>query len=255
MGDPETEGILCLALKSDVKLTTLKRQGHGQRLVRWTPKDSRGNWRKAGLPKSIDLRVIEYRVPGFRPQAIVTNVLSSDAISREDWTRLTTSCQDAHRKLLPGLFHRRWEIETSYSELKVIQGMEGQLRSRTPQSIAYEIAGHVVLYLLIRWLMVEAAVKHGLAPLRLSFLQAFRELQLMRASLLLASPHWVRTVLLPHSWIASPNIKFPYDLAAIMPGAKKSKPSNSKKKSAKTRAKRKATHSKPKAHKQLAKNG
>ena len=36
-----------------------------ERLVCWTPKDSRGQWRKAGLPKSIDLRVVEYRVPGF----------------------------------------------------------------------------------------------------------------------------------------------------------------------------------------------
>jgi len=165
-------------LKSDVKLSTLERLGQSERLVRWTPKDSRGNWRKAGLPKSIDLRVVEYRVPGFRPQSIVTNVLSPKKISREDWTRLTTSCEDAHRKLLPGLFHRRWEIETSYSELKVVQGMEGQLRSRTPESIAYEVAGHVVLYLLVRWLIVEAAVKHDLDPLRVSFLHAFRELQL-----------------------------------------------------------------------------
>ena len=184
-----------LRLKSDVKLTTVQRLGNSERLVRWTPKDSRGNWRKAGLPRSIDLRVIEYRVPGFRQQAIVTNVLSQREISREDWTRLSTSCQDANEKLLPGLYHRRWEIETSYYEMKVLQGMEGNLRSHRPESIAYEIAGHVVLYLLVRWLMMEAAVEHGLDPLRLSFLEAFRELQLMRAALLTSTTRWVHDVL------------------------------------------------------------
>ena len=127
----------------------------------------------------------------------MTNVLSQREVSREDWTRLSTSCQDANEKLLPGLYHRRWEIETSYYEMKVLQGMEGNLRSHRPESIAYEIAGHVVLYFLVRRLMVEAAVEHGLDPLRLSFLEAFRELQLMRAALLTSTTRWVHDVLLP----------------------------------------------------------
>jgi hypothetical protein len=244
-----------LRLKSDVKLATLKRQGTSERLVRWTPKDSRGNWRKAGLPKSIDLRVIEYRVPGFRRQAIVTNVLSSKAISREDWTRLTTSCQDAHHKLLPGLFHRRWEIETSYYEMKVVQGMEGQLRSHVPESIAYEIASHVLLYLLVRWLMVEAAVKHGVDPLRLSFLQAFRELQHIRSALLTASPQWASQVLLPRLLDRVAEHQVPERPGRHYPRRKKSKSSNIKKKPPQQRAQRKASHAKPNSHKQLAKQG
>jgi hypothetical protein len=241
-----------LRLKGGVRLTPWKRLGSGERLVRWTPKDSRGNWREAGLPKSIDLRVIEYRVPGFRPQAIVTNVLSPKAISREDWTRLTTSCQDANRKLLPGLFHRRWEIETSYYELKVVQGMEGQLRSRNPKSIAYEIAGHMVLYLLVRWLIVEAAVKHGLDPLRLSFLQAFRELQLMRPALLLASPRWVRRLLLPRLLDRIAEHQVPLRPGRHYARRKKSKPNNIKNKSQTKPAKCNAGDAKPKSRKTLA---
>jgi len=167
------------------------------RLIRWTPKDSRGKWRKLGLAKSIDLRVVEYRVPGFRCQAIATNVLAPTEISRDDWTRLTMDCPDAGRKLLPGLFHRRWEIETSYHELKVDQGMDRQLRGRAPATICYEVAGHVVLYLLTRWLMVEAAVKHGLDPLRLSFVETQRELHAMRPSLATATPYWAARTLLP----------------------------------------------------------
>ena len=220
-----------LRLKSGINFVTSKRLGGSERLARWTPKDSRGNWRKMGLPKSIDLRVIEYRVPGFRRQAIVTNVLSQREISANDWTRLTTSCQDAQRKLMPpGLFHRRWEIETSYYEMKVVQGMEGQLRSHVPESVAYEIAGHVVLYLLVRWLMVEAAVKHGLDPLRLSFLDAFRELQLMRSALLTASPRWASTVLLPRLLERIAEHQVPERPGRHYPRRKKSKADKTKKK-------------------------
>jgi hypothetical protein len=57
--------------------------------------------------------VVEYHVPGFSRQALVTNVLEPRRISRADWTRLTTDCASAGQKLLPGLFHRRWEIEVS----------------------------------------------------------------------------------------------------------------------------------------------
>jgi hypothetical protein len=65
--------------------------------------------------------------------------------------------------------------------------MEKSLRSRSPDSIQFEIAGHVVLYFLIRWLMVEAGVKHGVDPLRLSFTNAYRELLDIHPSLVIAS--------------------------------------------------------------------
>ena len=39
------------------------------------------------------------------------------------------------RNPTPGLYHRRWEIETTFRELKVEQGMEGHLRGRTPEAI------------------------------------------------------------------------------------------------------------------------
>jgi hypothetical protein len=183
-----------IRLKSQVKLKTLRSQGRHERLVRWTPSDTRGNWRKECLPKSIDLRVIDYHICGYRKPSIVTNVLESSVISREEWTRLTTEAS-AQARLLPGLQHQRWEIETGYRELKVEQGLEGGLRGRTPETIKYEVAGHIVLYLLTRWLILETARKHGLDPLRLSFLNAQRELHDMATSLLIASPKHLETLL------------------------------------------------------------
>jgi len=40
-----------------------------------------------------------------------------------------------------GLYHRRWEIETTYFELKEVQGLERSLRGRTPETIQFEVAG------------------------------------------------------------------------------------------------------------------
>ena len=108
---------------------------------------------------------------------------------------MTHDCDD-NGKFTPGLYHRRWEIETSYFELKTVLKIKS-LRSHTPASLEYELAGRVVYYLLIRWLIVVAAEKHGLDPLRISFTNAVRELEQMRAALVTGNPNWVRRVLLP----------------------------------------------------------
>lgn len=175
-------------------LKTLRRLGPKDRLVRYTPTDRR--WRRAGLPESIELRVIEYQIKGFRPSAVVTNVLDPQVTTRADWVRLTVESEPG-RRLDPGLCHRRWEIETTFFELKISQGMKTSLRSRTPEGIRYEIAGHVLFYFLVRWMMVEAATAHGQDPLRLSFTQALRELRDMSQTLTTASRQRVSQVLLP----------------------------------------------------------
>lgn len=201
-------------------LKHLQKLGPKDRLVQYAPTDRK--WRKIGLPRSITLRVIDYQIPGFRPSAVVTNVTDPAVISREDWVRLSTE-SDPGRRLDPGLYHRRWEIETSFSELKVIQGMKGGLRSRTPEGIAFEVAGHVLFYLLIRWMMVEAAVKHGHPPLRLSFTHALRELHDVREILVTSHPSWVRRVLIPRllARVAS-------HLVPLRPGRHYSRPNDTK---------------------------
>jgi hypothetical protein len=175
-------------------LKTLRRLGPQDRLVRYTPTGRQ--WRKQGLPRSMELRVIAYQVKGFRPSAVVTNVLDPQVTTRADWVRLAAA-REAGGRLEPGLYHRRWEIETTFFELKISQGMKNSLRSRTPEGIDYEVAGHVLFYFLLRWLMVEAARVHGQKPLRLSFRQALRELQDLNQTLLTASAQRVSRVLLP----------------------------------------------------------
>lgn len=185
-----------IRLPGHVRLHTLRRLSSRDRLVRWKM-PSGPRWRKSGLPAHIDLRVVDYQIRGFRPSAVVTNVLEPRKVSREDWVRLATQAEPGARRLEVGLYHRRWEIETTFFELKVTQGLEGSLRSRRPHGVYYEIAGHVLLYTLVRWLMVEAAVAAGLDPLRLSFKAALEELCDIRYALMTASTRRVRCVLLP----------------------------------------------------------
>jgi len=189
-----------IRLRRGVKLKTRKLLGTDDRLVTWEmPKGSRKHcaWKSLPeLPKSATLRVIRYQMRGFRPSAVVTNVLDPAVISREDWVRMATA-DESGVVLDAGLYHRRWEIETLFCELKARQGMQRCLRSRTAEGIAFEVAGHVVLYLLIRWLMFEAAEGYGIPPLRISFTQALREINDIRHALLSATLQRVRRVLLP----------------------------------------------------------
>jgi hypothetical protein len=188
----------CLRLQGKMNLHSLPRrnQNRHERWVQWTPKDSRGQWRREGLPSSIDMRLVEYQVRGHRPIRLLTNVLDPKRLSYDDFSRLTTT-PGADEKLLPGLYHMRWQIETSFAELKIVHQMEGGFRGRTPPSIAYEVAGHVVLYFLVRWLIVEAAAEHGVNPLQISFTDALRELEQIWESMVIASPEWVARKLLP----------------------------------------------------------
>jgi hypothetical protein len=186
--------------RAGVLLKTLKKLGPDDRLVEWKmPKTSRKKcaWKSLpGLPKSQTLRVVRYHMPGFRPSAVVSNILDPKIVSREDWVRMATADEAGH-VLEPGLYHRRWEIETMFCELKVRQGMQRSLRSRTAEGVAFEVAGHVILYFLTRWLIFEAAKSHGVPPLRISFTEALREINDIRHALLLADPQRVRRVLLP----------------------------------------------------------
>jgi hypothetical protein len=172
-----------IRMKAGLKLETVKTLGPGDRLVSWTPHCTKfRKWKREGrvVPDSLTFRVIDYQIPGFRPSAIATNVLDPKRTSRDDWTRLTTE-SDAGRRLLPGLYHFRWEIETTFRELKVTQQWHRRhwLRSHTPHSVEYEIAGHVLLYLLIRWLMVDASAESGVDPLRVSFIHTLRTLEML----------------------------------------------------------------------------
>jgi hypothetical protein len=208
----QQEAHFAIRLRRRIPLKTLKKLGKHDRLVTWKPSkksNKKGLLCRKGLPRDITLRVIEYQIRGFRKTAVVTNVLDPKRVSRDEWTRLARR-DERGRILEAGLYHRRWEIETLFHELKVEQGMESSLRGRSGESIAYEVAGHVLLYLLTRWMMVEAAATHGCDPLRLSFTHAQRELHDMRPALLASTPQRIAAVLLPRLLARIAQHKIPF---------------------------------------------
>jgi hypothetical protein len=86
---------------------------------------------------------------------------------------LLTSLLDRRRfkaEDLAECYRRRWEIETSYRELK--QSMLGDaltLRSQHPEGITQEIWGALVAYNLVRLEMAKAAIQAKVEPTDMSF--------------------------------------------------------------------------------------
>jgi hypothetical protein len=156
--------------RARARFRTVRRLGRDDRVVTWRPAARR--WGGA----RIQLRVIDYQVKGFRRTAIVTNQLDAARVSRAQFVGPSDSptWQDERDA---GLYHRRWEIETTFAEMKAEMKMEAGLRGRTPRTIEYELGGHVLLYVLVRWTIVEAAAAHGAEPLRVSFKHALEEVR------------------------------------------------------------------------------
>ena len=112
----------------------------------------------------VTVRVIEYSVVDGRdptgPFRLITTILDPEEAPALD---------------LAGAYTERWEIETSFDELKTHQrGPRSVLRSRSPELVFQEIWGHLCCHYAIRTLMFDAAREAGRDPDRVSFVAALR---------------------------------------------------------------------------------
>ena len=94
---------------------------------------------------------------------------------------LLTSLTDRRRFKpvdLVACYGSRWQIETSYRELKQsMLGMELTLRSQTVEGVYQEIWGALIAYNLIRLEIAKAALEARIAPTDISFVRAFHTIQ------------------------------------------------------------------------------
>jgi hypothetical protein len=94
---------------------------------------------------------------------------------------LLTSLMDPQRFRtldIAATYQRRWEIETSYRELKqTMLGGPLTLRSQDPKSITQEIWGALIAYNLVRLEMAKAAIEAKAEPTDLSFIRALHLIQ------------------------------------------------------------------------------
>ena len=81
-------------------------------------------------------------------------------------------------KQLVDCYWRRWEIETSYRELKhSMLGPAHTLRSMTVEGVTQEIWGALIAYNLVRVEIAKAALEANCQPTDISFTLAFRTIQ------------------------------------------------------------------------------
>ena len=164
-----------------------KRLGKNDRLVEWRRPDRRSAHLTAkeweAVPKTLTIRHARYDVdiPGFRSKRVdlVTTLLDPVAYPAEE---------------LAKLYRGRWRAELNLRSLKTTLGME-RLHTRSVDMIRKEIAMYAVAYNLVRWLMWQAAVEHGVDPVRLSFAGTVQRMSAMTSYLLACSTKWQRQAL------------------------------------------------------------
>jgi hypothetical protein len=145
-----------------------QRLGKGDHLATWTkPKQ-----RPKGLPKEIydqlpptlTIRELKCRIirKGFRTETItlVTTLLDPVKYPKEE---------------LGQLFGLRWQVELDLRHIKTTMNMEF-LKAESPAMVHKEIYAHLLAYNLMRILMWEAGMQHGVDPLRLSFQASIQHL-------------------------------------------------------------------------------
>jgi hypothetical protein len=144
-----------------------RRLGPGDHIVEWLkptkPRtiDSRSY---RALPDSLLVRELRLRVeePGFRTTVLViaTTLLDAVEFTKDD---------------LAHLYRARWNAELDLRSLKQTMRME-ILRCKTPELVRKEIWTHLLGYNLIRTVMAQAAIKHGISPRTISFKGAIQTL-------------------------------------------------------------------------------
>jgi hypothetical protein len=144
---------------------TGKRLGKGDHIVRWAkPSLRRVEFEDSDLPDYLDVRETRIVVDhaGFRPLTIilVTTLLDDKLITKED---------------LQQLYRARWHNELDLRALKETLQMD-VLRCKTPELIRKEIWTHIITYNLIRAMIAQSAMKHGIEPRTISFKGAIQTL-------------------------------------------------------------------------------
>ena len=115
----------------------------------------------------LDVRVIRFQIPGFRPVTLVTNILDLGIPARE----------------IALHYHQRWDIEIAYDEIKTHQcaTSRGQspatFRSKRPDLVKQELYALLIMYNAVRLLIYQAATKQGKDPRFISFLDALQHIQ------------------------------------------------------------------------------
>jgi hypothetical protein len=146
--------------------TFVRRLGRHDHVVRWRKPADRPGWMTAArwdaLPAALDVRELRYTIPrrGQRTRCV---------------TIATTLLDPAKypKQRVADLYGVRWRVETHFAQLKTTLKMRA-VKSRTDAGVRKELAIYCLVYNLVHALMMTAARQQGVAPERVSFLDAVR---------------------------------------------------------------------------------
>lgn len=117
-----------------------------------------------GLPESWEARAIRTVLPDGRERILLTSLMDRRTFKAAD---------------IAACYLRRWEVETSYRELKqTMLGGPLTLRSQDPAGITQEVWGALIAYNLVRLEMARAALEAKAQPTDLSFIRALHYIQI-----------------------------------------------------------------------------
>jgi hypothetical protein len=157
-----------------------KHLGKDDHIVKWLkPAKPRSIDRKTydALPEFLMIRECRVRVeqPGFRIRTLIvaTTLLDPVEFTRDD---------------LAHLYRSRWNAELDLRSLKQTLQMD-ILRCKTPELVRKELWTHILAYNLIRTIIAQAAVKHGIEPRTISFKGAVQTLEAFQPVIALQGEH------------------------------------------------------------------
>jgi len=121
---------------------------------------------KRGCYQTVEIivRIIDYQIPGFRPARLITTILDPAISARE----------------LVIQYHRRWDIEIAYDEIKTHQcaTLRGRaptvFRSKKPELVEQELYAVLIVYNLVRELIHQAVAEQHQEVGRISFLDSLQ---------------------------------------------------------------------------------
>ena len=140
--------------------------GDADQLVVWPKPRCKPPWiseqQYAELPGEITVRELRYHVevPGYRVREVtlVTTLLDAAAYPASE---------------LAELYYRRWQVELNFRHIKTSMKMD-VLRCGTVDGVSKELAVFCLAYNLVRSVMGESARLRGMAPERVSLVDAVR---------------------------------------------------------------------------------
>lgn len=127
-------------------------------------------WKKGGNPSAILTPEAWAKLPGEVTVRIVRGSLYQPGFRVRQITLVTTLLDPVRypAKEILQAYLRRWRLEMCLDDLKTTLGME-TLRCKTPAMVEKEALMYLIAHNLIRWLMVQAVLKHDIDLERISF--------------------------------------------------------------------------------------